>query len=110
MNAISVPEILTDESLFAACAMEAANHIMRQPAYISRPVARYGACIAQNTSVQRETLVDFMRAMHQARAQTWTSQLNNPLYVDDLDRLENTIARNVYQVYHALNLVLEDPS
>lgn len=98
MNDKSVPEILKDESRFAACAREAANHIVKQPQDIRQPIAIYGAHIAANASVKREVLVNFFRAFCQAKMQTWTSQLNDPLYRVDLERLENTIALNVYLV------------
>lgn len=110
MNVTSVPEILKDESLFAACALEAASHVLKQPPYISQPIAAYGACVAANIPAGRVIFVDFMRAMYQAHIETWTNQLNDPLYVDELDRLENTIAHSVYLAYVARNIQSVDQS
>ena len=101
MNVTSIPGILTDETLFDTCAREAASHVMKQPPYISKPIAAYGAFIAQGVPAGRERLVNFMRAMCQAKVNPWTDQLKDPLYADDLDRLENAIAHKCYHAYIA---------
>lgn len=103
MNAANIPDILKDTTLFDQCAREASSHIMKQLPHIHKPIAAYGAFIAAGIPAGHERFVDFMRAMVQAKAQTWTGQLNDPLYTEHLDRLEDTIAHNVYLAYVAEN-------
>lgn len=96
MNALIVPEIVKSKHLFASCAQEAANYVLQQPFYVIQPIAAYGACVEANIPPGREKLVDFMHAMFQARMQTFTGQLNDPLYANELTLLEDTIALNVH--------------
>lgn len=96
MPAKNLPEMLTDPNLFAARAMEAARHIMRQPQHIRNPIADYGCCIHKRTAPGPHLLVNFLRAMIQSGINTWSYPLRHPDYLPHLDRFEDTVAHNVY--------------